>query len=57
MSSGETKEWVQGFSPEGYTYYYNTITGGECGPDASILSKMEFSIFPYSSLLLMFIDN
>ncbi|XP_025051942.1 WW domain-binding protein 4 [Alligator sinensis] len=27
MSSGETKEWVRGFSPEGYTYYYNTITG------------------------------
>uniref|UniRef100_A0A8D0GSJ0 WW domain-binding protein 4 n=1 Tax=Sphenodon punctatus TaxID=8508 RepID=A0A8D0GSJ0_SPHPU len=22
----ETKEWVQGFSPEGYIYYYNTIT-------------------------------
>ncbi|XP_019385386.1 PREDICTED: WW domain-binding protein 4 [Crocodylus porosus] len=27
MSSGDTKEWVRGFSPEGYTYYYNTITG------------------------------
>uniref|UniRef100_A0A8C8RYK2 WW domain-binding protein 4 n=1 Tax=Pelusios castaneus TaxID=367368 RepID=A0A8C8RYK2_9SAUR len=24
--SDETKEWVQGFSPEGYMYYYNTIT-------------------------------
>uniref|UniRef100_A0A8C3NLL4 Uncharacterized protein n=1 Tax=Geospiza parvula TaxID=87175 RepID=A0A8C3NLL4_GEOPR len=23
----ETKEWVQGLSPEGYTYYYNTKTG------------------------------
>ncbi|NXC46244.1 WBP4 protein, partial [Penelope pileata] len=22
-----TKEWVQGLSPEGYTYYYNTKTG------------------------------
>ncbi|XP_044304186.1 WW domain-binding protein 4 isoform X1 [Varanus komodoensis] len=26
-SSKETKEWVQGFSPEGYVYYYNTISG------------------------------
>ncbi|XP_062982050.1 WW domain-binding protein 4 isoform X3 [Elgaria multicarinata webbii] len=26
-SSNETKEWVQGFSPEGYMYYYNTISG------------------------------
>ncbi|XP_067419298.1 WW domain-binding protein 4 [Emydura macquarii macquarii] len=24
--SDETKEWVQGFSPEGYMYYYNTVT-------------------------------
>ncbi|NWS12902.1 WBP4 protein, partial [Pachyramphus minor] len=23
----ETKQWVQGLSPEGYTYYYNTKTG------------------------------
>ncbi|XP_007061373.1 WW domain-binding protein 4 isoform X1 [Chelonia mydas] len=23
----ETKEWVQGLSPEGYMYYYNTVTG------------------------------
>ncbi|KAM6448195.1 WW domain-binding protein 4 isoform 2-T2 [Liasis olivaceus] len=27
ISSNGTKEWVQGFSPEGYTYYYNTISG------------------------------
>ncbi|NWQ74495.1 WBP4 protein, partial [Columbina picui] len=26
-SKSETKEWVQGLSPEGYTYYYNTKTG------------------------------
>nr|XP_028594275.1 WW domain-binding protein 4 isoform X4 [Podarcis muralis]XP_028594276.1 WW domain-binding protein 4 isoform X4 [Podarcis muralis] len=26
-SSDETKEWVRGFSPEGYMYYYNTISG------------------------------
>lgn len=26
-SSNETKEWVQGFSPEGYMYYYNTVSG------------------------------
>ncbi|KAJ6661674.1 hypothetical protein lerEdw1_013196 [Lerista edwardsae] len=25
--SSETKEWVRGFSPEGYTYYYNTVSG------------------------------
>lgn len=28
-SSDETKEWVRGFSPEGYMYYYNTISGGK----------------------------
>ncbi|XP_061485925.1 WW domain-binding protein 4 isoform X2 [Rhineura floridana] len=26
-SSDETMEWVQGFSPEGYVYYYNTVSG------------------------------
>ncbi|XP_066477973.1 WW domain-binding protein 4 [Tiliqua scincoides] len=26
-SSSETKEWVRGFSPEGYMYYYNTVSG------------------------------
>ncbi|KAL8189830.1 UNVERIFIED_CONTAM: hypothetical protein K2H54_009152 [Gekko kuhli] len=26
-SSGATKEWVRGFSSEGYMYYYNTISG------------------------------
>lgn len=24
----ETAQWVQGLSPEGHTYYYNTSTGG-----------------------------
>ncbi|XP_054831077.1 WW domain-binding protein 4 isoform X2 [Eublepharis macularius] len=26
-SSNETKEWVRGFSSEGYMYYYNTLSG------------------------------
>ncbi|KAJ7324549.1 hypothetical protein JRQ81_017569 [Phrynocephalus forsythii] len=26
-TSAETNEWVRGFSPEGYTYYYNTVSG------------------------------
>ncbi|XP_053163390.1 WW domain-binding protein 4 isoform X3 [Hemicordylus capensis] len=26
-SSDETKGWVHGFSPEGYIYYYNTLSG------------------------------
>ena len=30
----EPKEWVQGLSPEGYTYYYNTKTGGKKQPGA-----------------------
>ncbi|XP_034272452.1 WW domain-binding protein 4 [Pantherophis guttatus] len=27
VSSNETTEWVRGFSPEGYIYYYNTKSG------------------------------
>uniref|UniRef100_A0A6J0UIL6 WW domain-binding protein 4 n=1 Tax=Pogona vitticeps TaxID=103695 RepID=A0A6J0UIL6_9SAUR len=26
-TSAETNEWVRGFSPEGYMYYYNTVSG------------------------------